>query len=177
MTFAVFVPDHAAGARLPVLFYLSGLTCTHANVMEKGEYRAACAAAGIIFVCPDTSPRGEGVPDDDGYDFGTGAGFYVNATQAPWATHFRMRDYIENELPALIAAEFPGGYGAAGDHRPFDGRAWRADDFAAQSGPVPLDQRLCADCLAAQLPVGREGAGRLSRAGPGGTGANMMPAR
>ncbi len=109
MTFSVFVPDHAPGARLPVLFYLSGLTCTHANVTEKGEYRAACAREGIIFVAPDTSPRGEGVPDDpDGaYDFGLGAGFYVNATQAPFATHYRMRAYIEQELSALIAAHFP----------------------------------------------------------------------
>ena len=77
MTFAVFVPDHAPGAKLPVLWYLSGLTCTHANVMEKGEYRAACAAAGIVLVAPDTSPRGEGVPDDPdaAWDFGLGAGF------------------------------------------------------------------------------------------------------
>ncbi len=106
MTFSVFVPDHAPGERLPVLWYLSGLTCTHANVTEKGEFRAACAEHGIIFVAPDTSPRGEGVPDDDAYDFGQGAGFYVDATQAPWATNFRMRSYIENELPALIGAEF-----------------------------------------------------------------------
>ncbi|MFM5885971.1 MAG: S-formylglutathione hydrolase [Novosphingobium sp.] len=107
MTFSVFVPDHPPGAKLPVLWYLSGLTCTHANVTEKGEFRAACAERGIIFVAPDTSPRGDDVPDDEGYDFGKGAGFYVNATQAPWATHFHMRDYIESELPALIAAEFP----------------------------------------------------------------------
>ncbi len=107
MTFAVYVPDHEPGAKLPVLFYLSGLTCTHANVMDKGEYRAACAEHGIIFVCPDTSPRGDDVPDDDGYDFGKGAGFYVDATQAPWRTHFHMRSYIEDELPALIAANFP----------------------------------------------------------------------
>lgn len=107
MTFAVFVPDHALGERLPVLWYLSGLTCTHANVTEKGEYRAACAEHGIIFVAPDTSPRGEGVPDDAAYDFGQGAGFYLDATEAPWATHFRMRIYVEEELPALIAAAFP----------------------------------------------------------------------
>lgn len=107
MTFSVFVPDHAPGARLPVLWYLSGLTCTHANVTEKGEYRGACAKAGIIFVAPDTSPRGDDVPDDEAYDFGKGAGFYVDATQAPWATHYRMRSYIERELPELIAAAFP----------------------------------------------------------------------
>ena len=107
MTFAVFVPDHAEGAKLPVLWYLSGLTCSHANVTEKGEFRQACAEHGVIFVAPDTSPRGDDVPDDEGYDFGKGAGFYLDATQAPWATHFRMRSYIEAELPALIAAEFP----------------------------------------------------------------------
>jgi len=107
MTFSVFVPDHETGAKLPVLWYLSGLTCTHANVTEKGEYRAPCAEHGVIFVAPDTSPRGEDVPDDEGYDFGQGAGFYVDATQAPWAANFRMRSYIERELPALIAAEFP----------------------------------------------------------------------
>lgn len=107
MTFAVFVPPHEPGAALPVLWYLSGLTCTHANVMEKGEYRAACAAHGVIFVAPDTSPRGESVPDAEGYDFGQGAGFYLDATQEPWARQFRMRSHIEDELPALIAANFP----------------------------------------------------------------------
>lgn len=107
MTFSVFVPDHAPGAVLPVVWYLSGLTCTHANVTEKGEFRRACAELGLIFVAPDTSPRGDDVPDDDAYDFGKGAGFYVDATQAPWATHFRMRSYIEQELPEVIAANFP----------------------------------------------------------------------
>ena len=107
MTFSVFVPDHSPGEKLPVLWFLSGLTCTHANVTEKGEYRAACAEHRVILVAPDTSPRGAGVPNDDGYDFGQGAGFYLDATQAPWATHFRMRRYIEEELPALLAAEFP----------------------------------------------------------------------
>ena len=107
MTFSVFVPDHTEGQMLPVLTYLSGLTCTHANVTEKGEYRAACAKHGIIFVAPDTSPRGEDVPDDDAYDFGKGAGFYVNATQDPWAVHYRMRSYVEDELPALIQSRFP----------------------------------------------------------------------
>ena len=108
MTFSVFVPDHAEGAKLPVLWYLSGLTCTHANVTEKGEYRAACAEHGIIFVAPDTSPRGEDVPDaEDEYDFGKGAGFYVDATQDPWSTNYRMRSYIERELPEIVAASFP----------------------------------------------------------------------
>ncbi|GAA0738746.1 S-formylglutathione hydrolase [Sphingomonas japonica] len=106
MTFSVYVPPHEDGARLPVLWYLSGLTCTHANVTDKGEYRSACAEHGVIFIAPDTSPRGPGVPDDDAYDFGQGAGFYVDATQDPWAEHFHMRRYVEDELPALIAAEF-----------------------------------------------------------------------
>ncbi len=108
MTFAVYVPDHAPGAKLPVLTFLSGLTCTHANVMDKGEYRAACAQHGIILVAPDTSPRGDDVPDAaDEYDFGKGAGFYLDATQEPWATHYRMRSYVEDELPGIIAANFP----------------------------------------------------------------------
>lgn len=110
MTFSVFIPK--GEGPFPVLWYLSGLTCTHANVTEKGEYRAACAKHGIIFIAPDTSPRGpdvngEAVPNDDAYDMGQGAGFYVNAAQAPWDKHFHMRDYIETELPALIAKEFP----------------------------------------------------------------------
>lgn len=108
MTFSVFVPDHAEGAKLPVLWYLSGLTCTHANVTEKGEFRAACAEQGVIFVAPDTSPRGDDVPDaSDEYDFGKGAGFYVDATQQPWSKNYRMRSYIQNELPTVIAANFP----------------------------------------------------------------------
>ncbi len=116
MTFSVFVPDHAAGVKLPVVWYLSGLTCTHANVTEKGEFRAACAEHGLIFVAPDTSPRGEDVPDDpDGaYDFGLGAGFYVDATAAPFDCHYRMRSYIEQELPALIAEHFPADMAAQG---------------------------------------------------------------
>ena len=107
MTFSVYVPPHAEGAKLPVLWYLSGLTCTHANVTEKGEYRRACAEAGVIFVAPDTSPRGADVIDVPDYDFGQGAGFYVDATQTPWAEHFHMRTYIEEELPALLTEQFP----------------------------------------------------------------------
>lgn len=109
MTFSVFVPPHAAGAKLPVVWYLSGLTCTHANVTEKGEYRRLCAELGLIFVAPDTSPRGEGVADDPAgaYDFGLGAGFYVDATQDPFAAHYRMWSYVTEELPALVAEHFP----------------------------------------------------------------------
>jgi S-formylglutathione hydrolase len=105
MTFSVFVPE--GDGPMPVLWYLSGLTCTHANVTEKGEFRAACAEHGIIFVAPDTSPRDEGVADDEGYDLGQGAGFYVDATEAPWSPHFRMWSYVTEELPEIIAANFP----------------------------------------------------------------------
>ena len=108
MMFSVYVPPHAEGEKLPVLWYLSGLTCTHANVTEKGEYRRACAEHGVMFVAPDTSPRGKDVPDAaDEYDFGKGAGFYVDATREPWSKHYRMRSYLEDELPALIEANFP----------------------------------------------------------------------
>ena len=108
MTFSVFVPPQADdGTACPVVWYLSGLTCTHANVTEKGEYRRACAELGLIFVAPDTSPRGEGVPDDPAYDFGQGAGFYVDATQAPFAANYRMSSYIVEELPEVVASAFP----------------------------------------------------------------------
>jgi S-formylglutathione hydrolase len=108
MTFSIFLPPQAQeGAKLPIVWYLSGLTCTHANVTEKGEYRTTCAELGLIFVAPDTSPRGDDVPDSDGYDFGKGAGFYVDATEQPWAKHFRMWTYVTDELPALLASEFP----------------------------------------------------------------------
>ena len=105
MTFSVYVPPRPTGA---VLWYLSGLTCTHANVTDKGEFRAACAETGITFVAPDTSPRGEGVPDDSegAYDFGLGAGFYVDATEDHFAANYRMWSYVTDELPALIAANF-----------------------------------------------------------------------
>lgn len=115
MTFAVFVPPQAAAGPVPVLWYLSGLTCTHANVMEKGEYRAAAAALGLMIVCPDTSPRGPGVPDEpDNWQFGSGAGFYVDATQAPYAANYRMASYVLDELPRLVAEAFPVDMGRQG---------------------------------------------------------------
>src|SRR6266436_2522238 len=109
MVFSVYVPPHQEGAKLPVVWYLSGLTCTHANVTEKGEFRSACAELGLIFVAPDTSPRGEGVPGDaaNAYDFGLGAGFYVDATEEPFARNYRMWSYVTEELPELVAANFP----------------------------------------------------------------------
>jgi S-formylglutathione hydrolase len=108
MTFSVFVPPQADdGAARPVVWYLSGLTCTHANVTEKGEYRRACAELGLVFVAPDTSPRGAEVPDEPAYDFGQGAGFYVDATEPPFAAHYRMHAYVAEELPDVVAAAFP----------------------------------------------------------------------
>ena len=110
MEFSIFLPPERSGAEgpRPVVWYLSGLTCSWANVTEKGEFRAACARHGLIFVAPDTSPRGEGVPDDaeGAYDFGLGAGFYVDATEEPFARNYRMRSYLEKELPALLAGHF-----------------------------------------------------------------------
>ena len=108
MTFAVFVPPQAAERPCPVVWYLSGLTCTHANVMEKGEYRRKAAELGLIVVCPDTSPRGGDVPNEaTNWQFGSGAGFYLDATQAPWNTHYNTYSYVTRELPALIAEHFP----------------------------------------------------------------------
>lgn len=110
MTFSIFLPSQAGnGGKLPVVWYLSGLTCTHANVTEKGEYRAACAEHGLIFVAPDTSPRGPDVPTapEGQWDFGVGAGFYVDATQVPWSRHYRTWTYVTEELPELVGSEFP----------------------------------------------------------------------
>jgi S-formylglutathione hydrolase len=151
MVFAVFVPPHADGAKLPVLWFLSGLTCTHANVMEKGEYRRVAAERGVIIVCPDTSPRGEGVPDDPegAYDFGLGAGFYVDATVEPFAKNYRMRAYVTEELPEVIAANFPadmerqsifghsmGGHGALTIALSNPGRYRSVSAFAPISSPL-----------------------------------------
>ncbi|WP_028969717.1 S-formylglutathione hydrolase [Sphingomonas sp. URHD0057] len=108
MTFSIFLPPQADnGGKLPVVWYLSGLTCSHANVTEKGEYRAACAELGLIFVAPDTGPRGPGVADDEAFDLGQGAGFYVDATQEPWTPHFGMWTYVADELPTLVGDHFP----------------------------------------------------------------------
>ena len=109
MTFSVYVPPHREGTKLAVVWYLSGLTCTQANVTEKGEFRSACAEHGLIFVAPDTSPRGAEIPGDPAkaYDFGLGAGFYVDATEAPFATNYRMWSYVTDELPKLVAEHFP----------------------------------------------------------------------
>ncbi|MGC2856338.1 S-formylglutathione hydrolase [Novispirillum sp. DQ9] len=110
MTFAVYLPPQvAAGAKAPVVYWLSGLTCTDENFMQKSGAMRAAAELGLILVAPDTSPRGEGVPGDPegAWDFGLGAGFYVDATQQPWARHYRMHDYVVNELPAVVERAFP----------------------------------------------------------------------
>ena len=159
MTFSVFLPSQPQkGEPMPVLWYLSGLTCTHANVTEKGEFRAACAEHGIIFVAPDTSPRGDGVPDDpDGaWDFGLGAGFYVDATQDPFAANYRMWSYVTGELPVLVADHFPidtarqgitghsmGGHGALTVALRHPGRFRSVSAFApiVAPGQVPWGQK------------------------------------
>ncbi|WP_424985610.1 S-formylglutathione hydrolase [Microbulbifer sp. S227A] len=106
MTFGLFLPQEAQDGPVPLLWYLSGLTCTHENAMTKAGAQGWAAEQGIALVFPDTSPRGDGVADHDDYDLGQGAGFYVNATQAPWAPHFRMWDYVAEELPALLTENF-----------------------------------------------------------------------
>ncbi|MCG6901432.1 MAG: S-formylglutathione hydrolase [Rhodobacter sp.] len=106
MTFGLFLPEQAKSAKVPVLWYLSGLTCTHENAMAKAGAQAWASRAGIALVFPDTSPRGEDVADDKEYDLGQGAGFYVNATQAPWKPHFQMWDYVTEDLPELVFSEF-----------------------------------------------------------------------
>ncbi len=108
MTFALFLPPQAEHGPVPVLWYLSGLTCTHQNVMDKGEYRRLAAELGIAILCPDTSPRGDDVPDEpDNWQFGKGAGFYLDATEAPFAQNYKMYSYITEELTKLVAQEFP----------------------------------------------------------------------
>lgn len=106
MTFGLFLPAEAETRPVPVLWYLSGLTCTHENAMVKAGAQRYAAEAGIALVFPDTSPRGPGVANDEAYDLGQGAGFYVNATEAPWAEHYRMWDYVAEELPRVITATF-----------------------------------------------------------------------
>jgi S-formylglutathione hydrolase len=108
MTFGIYLPPQAeAGEPLPILWFLSGLTCTHANVVEKGGFQRVCAELGLILVAPDTSPRGPDVPDEPEYDFGQGAGFYVDATEDPFAKNYRMYSYVTAELPDIVASNFP----------------------------------------------------------------------
>jgi len=107
MTFAVYLPPEAKDGPVPCLWYLSGLTCTHENAMTKAGLQAHAAELGLALVFPDTSPRGDKVADDEAYDLGKGAGFYVDATEAPWAPHFKMESYVIRELRELVEKEFP----------------------------------------------------------------------
>lgn len=149
MTFGLFLPEEARDGPVPVLWYLSGLTCTHENAMVKAGAQGWAAEQGIALVFPDTSPRGDDVADDDAYDLGKGAGFYVNATEKPWAPHFRMWDYVAEELPQLLASEFAidgerqaitghsmGGHGALTMAMGLPGRYRSVSAFAPISHPT-----------------------------------------
>ncbi len=152
MTFGLFLPAEAKDGPVPVLWYLSGLTCTHENAMVKAGAQGWAAEQGIALVFPDTSPRGEGVADDAAYDLGQGAGFYVNATQAPWAPHFRMWDYVAEDLPDLLFNEFAldqerqaitghsmGGHGALTLAMGLPGRFRSVSAFAPICNPTGAD--------------------------------------
>jgi S-formylglutathione hydrolase len=152
MTFGLYLPPQAAHGPVPVLWYLSGLTCTHENAMIKAGAQGWAARHGIAVVFPDTSPRGEGVADDPHYDLGQGAGFYVNATEAPWAPHFRMWDYVAEELPGLLAEQFAvdparqaitghsmGGHGALTLAMGLPGRYASVSAFAPIAHPTSAD--------------------------------------
>ena len=152
MTFGLFLPAEAKDGPVPVLWYLSGLTCTHENAMTKAGAQAWAAEQGIAVVFPDTSPRGEGVADHEDYDLGQGAGFYVNATQSPWTPHFNMWDYVADELPALLTQNFAidgdrqaitghsmGGHGALTLAMTLPGRFKSVSAFAPISNPTGAD--------------------------------------
>ena len=152
MTFGLFLPAEAQSGPVPVMWFLSGLTCTHENAMVKAGAQGWAAEQGIALVFPDTSPRGEDVADDDAYDLGQGAGFYVNAAQKPWAPHFRMWDYVAEELPALIGANFAidaerqaitghsmGGHGALTLAMGLPGRFRSVSAFAPICNPTASD--------------------------------------
>lgn len=148
MVFAIYLPDQILSAPCPSLYWLSGLTCTDENFMQKAGAQRVASELGLVLVCPDTSPRGFDMPGEhDSYDFGSGAGFYVNATQAPWSSHYRMYDYVNAELPALIEASFPvsdrcsisghsmGGHGALISALKNPGRYASVSAFAPISNP------------------------------------------
>ncbi|PKP74594.1 MAG: S-formylglutathione hydrolase [Alphaproteobacteria bacterium HGW-Alphaproteobacteria-6] len=152
MTFGLFLPEVSADEPVPVLWYLSGLTCSHENAMIKAGAQAWAADNGIALVFPDTSPRGPGVADDAAYDLGQGAGFYLNATEAPWAAHYRMWDYLAEELPAIVTANFAidetrqaitghsmGGHGALTLAMRLPGRFRSVSAFAPIAHPAASD--------------------------------------
>lgn len=152
MTFGLFLPAEAKEGPVPLLWFLSGLTCTHENAMTKAGAQSWAAEHGIAVVFPDTSPRGEGIADDDAYDLGKGAGFYVNATQDPWAPHFQMWDYITKDLPETLAEHFQldmdrqaitghsmGGHGALTIAMTLPGTFRSVSAFAPISNPTASD--------------------------------------
>ena len=152
MTFGLFLPEEAETNEVPVIWYLSGLTCTHENAMVKAGAQRWAAEMGVAVVFPDTSPRGEGVANNAAYDLGQGAGFYVNATEAPWKPHFRMWDYVTDELPRLLFNAFPlaedsqaitghsmGGHGALTIAMSFPGRFRSVSAFAPICNPTASD--------------------------------------
>ena len=152
MTFGLFLPEEARDGPVPVLWYLSGLTCTHENAMVKAGAQGWAAEHGIALVFPDTAPRGDDVADDDAYDLGKGAGFYVNATQDPWKPHFKMWDYVADELPKLITGNFAvdearqaitghsmGGHGALTLAMGLPGRFASVSAFAPIANPSASD--------------------------------------
>lgn len=152
MTFGLFLPEEAQIGEVPILWYLSGLTCTHENAMTKAGAQAWAAEQGIALLFPDTSPRGEGVADDEAYDLGQGAGFYVDATEAPWAPHFQMESYIARELPEVIINNFPidpsrqsiighsmGGHGALTMAMKYQGRFRSVSAFSPICHPTGSD--------------------------------------
>ena len=152
MTFGLFLPEEAEDMAVPVLWYLSGLTCTHENAMTKAGAQAWAAEHGIALVFPDTSPRGADVADDEAYDLGQGAGFYVDATEAPWAPHFRMWSYVADELPRIVTANFAvdeerqsitghsmGGHGALTLAMRLPGRFRSVSAFAPIANPTQSD--------------------------------------
>ena len=152
MTFGLFLPAEAREGPVPLLWYLSGLTCTHENAMTKAGAQGWAAEQGIALVFPDTSPRGDEVADDDAYDLGKGAGFYVNATEKPWAPHYRMWDYVMDELPTLLERNFAldmerqsitghsmGGHGALTMAMSAPGRFKSVSAFAPIANPCASD--------------------------------------
>ncbi|MCL4068522.1 S-formylglutathione hydrolase [Pseudomonas sp. GX19020] len=152
MTFGLFLPEGAEDGPVPLLWYLSGLTCTHENAMVKAGAQRWAAEAGIALIFPDTSPRGEAVANDEAYDLGQGAGFYVNATEGPWARHYRMWDYVTDELPDLVFRAFPleeglqaitghsmGGHGALTIAMSLPGRFSSVSAFSPICNPMASD--------------------------------------
>ena len=188
--FAVFLPPHALeGARVPVLYWLSGLTCTDENFMQKAGAQRLAAELGLALVAPDTSPRGEKVPADPegSWDFGHGAGFYVDASQAPWSRHYRMHSYVTRELPDLVEAQLPistrrgisghsmGGHGALVGAMRHPGRYSSVSALAPIANPArsPWFRRLSAICWAATSKPGRHEMPVLCLAPAGDRGVQM----